>query len=64
MSREYEYELRNGDEIVATGHVTFDEAVVVGQRVAIGNREGIVEEIAPPLGARTARVLIQLFPAR
>ena len=49
MSREYE--LRSGDEIIATGRVTFDDAVEVGQRVAIGNCEGIVRDLTPPLGA-------------
>jgi len=61
VSFEYEYETRSGEEIIATGLVSYDDPVEVGQQVAIGSRNGIVREVTPSLGMRAARVVVQLF---
>jgi len=57
---EYRYELRRGDEVVATGHLVWERPLEVGQRVAIGGREGIVRAIEPLLGERELRLVVQL----
>ena len=56
----YTYELRRGDDVVATGRVSREEALEVGQRVLLGGREGIVRSIDPLLGERELRVVVQL----
>lgn len=57
---DYRYELRRGDEVVATGHLSRDEPLEVGGRLEIGGREGIVRTIEPLLGERELRLVVQL----
>jgi len=57
---EYRYELRRGDEIVATGHLTRERPLEVGERLMIGRRDGIVRAVEPLLGEREERLVIQL----
>ena len=57
---EYRYELRRGDEIVATGHRTRERPLDVGERLMIGRRDGIVRAVEPLLGEREERLVIQL----
>jgi hypothetical protein len=59
----YRYELRRGDEIVATGHLTPETPLEVGDRIAIGRAEGIVRQIEPTLGESEHRLVIQLLPS-
>ncbi len=59
----YRYELRRGDEIIATGHVTHEMPLEVGDRIAIGKAEGIVREIEPTVGESERRLVIQLLAA-
>jgi hypothetical protein len=56
---EYRYELRRGDEIVATGHLS-RSAACGGERLTIGGREGIVRTVEPLLGEREQRLVVQL----
>jgi hypothetical protein len=35
---DYRYELRRGDEVIATGHLTREQPLEVGERIAIGSR--------------------------
>jgi len=58
----YRYELRRGEEIVATGHLTRETRLEVGDRIAIGRSEGIVREIEPTLGERELHLVVQLMP--
>ena len=58
----YRYELRRGDEIVATGRLTDETPPDVGHRITIGTAEGIVRQIEPTLGERERRLVIQLLP--
>ena len=58
----YRYELRRGEEIVATGHLTRETRLEVGQRIAIGISEGIVRAIEPTLGSSEHRLVVQLMP--
>lgn len=54
------YELRQGDEVVATGHLSREWPLEVGERVSIGGREGIVRTIEPLLGQQELRLVVQL----
>jgi hypothetical protein len=56
----YRYELRRGDETVATGHLSVEESFTVGDPVAMGNLEGIVRSVEPLLGERDFRLVVQL----
>jgi hypothetical protein len=47
---EYRYELRRGDEVVATGHLQRERLLEVGERLEIGGQLGIVRAIEPLLG--------------
>lgn len=57
---DYRYELRRGDEVVATGRLTYEQPLEVGDRVEIGGQHGIVRTIEPLLGEREARLVVQL----
>ena len=57
----YRYELRRGDEVLATGRLTRERALEVGERIAIGGRPGVVRSIEPVLAERELHVVIQLF---
>jgi len=59
-ARVYRYELRSGDEIIATGRLTSDEALEVGEPIAIGGREAIIQRIEPLLGELELRLVAQL----
>jgi hypothetical protein len=48
---DYRYELRRGDEIVATGHLSREEPLAVGERVTIGREIGIIRSLDPLLRA-------------
>ena len=57
---EYVYELRQGEEVVATGRLSGERPFEVGERVSIGGREGIVRAVEPLLGVRELRLVVQL----
>jgi hypothetical protein len=48
---QYVYELRRGEEVVATGRTTPEEPVEIGDRVTLGGREGIVRSVEPVAGS-------------
>jgi hypothetical protein len=60
-SFEYRYELRRGDELVATGHLTREGPLAVGERLVIGGKAGMVRAIEPLLGERELRLVVQLL---
>lgn len=60
----YLYELRRGEEIVATGHITFEQPVESGERITVAGRAGIVREIIPIVGQNEQRLVVQLLPDR
>jgi hypothetical protein len=57
---DYRYELRRGDEVIATGHLSREQPLEVGERLAIGSRVGIVRDVGPLLGERELRLVVQL----
>ena len=58
---DYRYELRRGEEILATGHLTREQPLDVGERIAIGSQAGIVRTIEPLLGERELLLVVQLL---
>jgi hypothetical protein len=58
----YLYELRRGEEIIATGHITYEQRVEIGERITVAGREGIIREIIPILRQNEQRLVVQLLP--
>jgi hypothetical protein len=56
----YRYELRRGDEVIATGHFSREQPLEVGERITIGSRAGIVRDVVPLLGERELHLVVQL----
>jgi hypothetical protein len=59
-SFQYVFELRRGEEVVATGDTTREEPIAIGDRVTFGGREGIARSVEPILGERELRLVVQL----
>jgi hypothetical protein len=58
---DYRYQLRRGDQLIATGHLSREQPLEIGERVTIGNQSGIVRSIGPRLHERELRLLVQLW---
>jgi hypothetical protein len=56
----YRYELRRGEEVVSTGHLTREQALEVGERLEIAGVLGIVRAVEPMLGEQEFRLVVQL----
>jgi hypothetical protein len=56
----YRYELRRGEEVVTTGHLSLECSLEVGEQVEIGESRGIVRAIEPLLGQPELRLVVQL----
>ena len=54
----YEYELRDGDEVIATGRFTIDTSLAPGDRVTIGKHACVVTDLLPAIAEREARVIL------
>ena len=61
---DYRYELRRGEEMIATGHLSRDEPLEVGERLTIGSQSGIVRAVEPLLRERELRLVVQLVRDR
>lgn len=57
---DYRYELRRGEEVLATGHLSREQPLEVGERITIGSRSGIVRDVEPLLGEHELRLVVQL----
>jgi hypothetical protein len=57
----YLYELRRGDEVVATGQLSREPPFEVGDPVEIAGYDGIIREVAPSLSVGEFRLVVQ-FP--
>ena len=58
---DYVYELRRGDEVIATGHMGREQPLEVGERITIGSHNGIARAIEPLLGERELRLVVELL---
>jgi len=61
---DYRYELRCGEEVAATGHLSREEPLEVGERLEISGQQGIVRVIEPLLGEHELRLVVQLVRDR
>jgi hypothetical protein len=59
----YRYLLRRGAEIAATGLISLEEPLVVGDEVTIGSEPGEVVEVGPRLTTGEFRLIVRLLPA-
>jgi hypothetical protein len=57
----YRYELRNGETIAATGHLTYETPLELGDTITIGKRVGVVRELGPRLPEGEYRLVVQLL---
>jgi hypothetical protein len=57
---DYRYELRRGEKLIATGHLSLEEALEVGERITIGTHSAIVRSVEPLLHERELRLVVQL----
>jgi hypothetical protein len=57
---EYRHELRRGEELVATGHLTGEHPFGLGDRIVIGGSAGTVRAVEPLLGERELRPVVQV----
>jgi hypothetical protein len=53
------YELRHQQKTLATGHLTGEKRLQIGDRNEIGGSFGIVREIQPLLGEHELRLLVE-----
>ena len=60
----YRFELRRAEDVVATGHVSWEEPLEVGDSITIGRRQGIIRTIEPLLGEQETRLVVQLLRDR
>jgi hypothetical protein len=56
----YRYELRAGRTITATGHVSYETPLAIGDEITIGNRTGTVHELGPRLPDGDHRLVVRL----
>jgi hypothetical protein len=61
---EYRYELRGGDEVVATGHLSREQPLEIGDRIEIGGQPAIVRTSEPLLGEPELRLVLRLLSDR
>jgi len=57
----YRYELRRGEAVIATGRLSREQALEVGERLNISGQAGIIRSIEPALGEPELQVVVQLL---
>ena len=57
----YRYELRHRDATLATGHLTREEELQIGDRLEIAGSPGIVRTIEPVVGEHELRLVVELL---
>jgi hypothetical protein len=58
----YIYELRQGDTVIATGHLTTETPLEIGRRLTINNRAGLNRSSDPTTDPHQQRLVVQLLP--
>jgi hypothetical protein len=58
---DYRYELRGGEEVVATGHLSRELPLEVGDRIEVGGQQAIVRTIEPLLGEPELHLVLRLL---
>jgi hypothetical protein len=52
--------VRRGEDVIATGHLSREQPLEVGDEITIGGERGLVRVIEPVLGERELRLVVQL----
>lgn len=60
----YRYELWHDEKTPATGHLSHEEHIQIGDRIEIAGSLGIVRSIDPVLAERELRLVIDLLPSQ
>lgn len=58
---DHRYELRDGDEVVATGHLSREQPLEVGDRIEVGGQAAMVRTIEPLLGEPELHLILRLL---
>ncbi len=61
---DYRYELRGADEVVATGHLSRDQPLEIGDRIEVGGQHATVRTIEPLVGELELRLVLRLLSDR
>jgi hypothetical protein len=56
---DYRYELRGGDEVIATGHLSREQPLEVGDRIEVGGQPAVVRTVEPLLGEPELRLVLR-----
>ena len=59
----YRYELRDTNDLLATGHLTLDQPLEAGDHVTIGRARGRVRSVAATFGSQELQLIVELLPA-
>ena len=59
----YDYELKRGDEIIATGRLVQERPLVPGETITINGETGIIDSTVPGYGQSPQRLIIKLANA-
>jgi hypothetical protein len=59
----YRYELRRGDDIIATGHISWEDDLNVGDEITIGRHRAFVDTIEPVLRTNEKRLVVRVRDA-
>jgi hypothetical protein len=57
---DYRYEVRQGDELIATGHLSREQPFEVGEGIVIGSNAGVVKAVQPVLHEIELRLVVQI----
>jgi len=57
----YRYELRHRDATLATGHLTREKKLQIGDGLEIAGSPGIVRTIEPVVGEHELRLVVELL---
>ena len=60
---DYRYQPRGGEEVLATGHLSREQPLEVGDRLEVGGQPAIVRTIEPLLGEPELRLVRQFCDA-
>jgi hypothetical protein len=62
VTTRYRYELRHGEKTIATGHLSRDARLEIGERIEIAGSHGIVRSIEPLLNEPELRLVVEILP--
>ena len=52
--------MRRGEDVIATGHLSREQPLEVGDEITIGSERGLVRTIEPVLGESELHLVVQL----